>query len=261
MDFRMMAAGGRKHRKAWGAVLVGGAFLALLACSAGDEPPKDRTDTVSREKAGAVVGGRETGPVTDRSAEGDARVRVGSVRIEPANPVTGDAVRAVVDLHNPLDLETSVHYRWKINGKPVEADAQNLPVPVKYGDLVSVEVAVSVLGEVLDPVVATVMVGNAPPVLELAEETVHEGEYRASFTINDPEGDSLRFRLLEGPEGMQVEPDGASLRWHPEKGALGVYRIAVEAEDGVGNRTQYTFDMTVSPPPEGEGSGPTGKTP
>lgn len=176
-----------------------------------------------------------------------ARARLVSLELVPPRPVTGDTVRAVVAVEGEDPKGGSVHVRWNINGKDMEEAGAVLGRPLSHGDSVTVTAELMGLEGAHQVLSTTVLVGNAPPVIGLSQETVDAGEYVASIRTEDPEKDEVVLHLVEAPEGMALDEGAGVLRWRPsaaQKG--GVFPVVVEGRDSVGNVCRLSFDVTVS---------------
>ena len=86
--------------------LIGGVFVgAVLATALGCGPEDPRAE-------GTV-------PLTAEGASGENRPpSIDELRIEPAQPLAGDRVRAVVVVRDPDGDPVEIGYRWLIDGDP-----------------------------------------------------------------------------------------------------------------------------------------------
>ena len=58
----------------------------------------------------------------------------------------------------------------------------------------------------------------------------------------DPDGDSVRFALLEAPVDMSIDPESGVVTWIPSI-AIGDYPVTIEASDGKGGRVRQSFSL------------------
>ena len=82
---------------------------------------------------------------------------------------------------------------------------------------------------------------SMPPVVACVGEA-----YDYTVTAEDPDpGDTITFSLLEGPEGMSVDPDTGACAYQPEEGDTGQHAVRIQAADGGGLTAIQAFDLTV----------------
>lgn len=89
---------------------------------------------------------------------------------------------------------------------------------------------------------------NAAPTITSTPNLVTnvEREYQYNLTGNDPDGDLVQWRLVNGPEGAVIDPTSGSLRWQPTVDQLGAHSLTVELSDAYGLTTQQTFEVQVN---------------
>jgi|GEM_PF-3259028 len=233
--------------------------LACAACSSSDVPaggpareksaeaaPAKARKNLSSAKVSEHAAGRQPEALSARLG---SSVRLTSLKFDPPQPVTGDRIRAVIGVSDPQGSGGySFAVRWNINGVDVEKTGETLEEPVTFGDSVMATVLLSVPGEEPKVLSSTVLVGNAPPMLEVVQgQGEAPGEYVAHIHVNDPEGDSVSLQLLEGPEGLVLDSAARTLRWRPSGADSGVFAVALEGVDSAGNSCRYQFDITVAP--------------
>jgi RHS repeat-associated protein len=81
---------------------------------------------------------------------------------------------------------------------------------------------------------------SAPP-LSVREEVTYAYDVRAY----DPDGDSVRFFLDDGPAGMTLDAIGGQLRWTPDDPDVGIHDIQIHIEDGQGGVGRQSYRLTV----------------
>ena len=81
---------------------------------------------------------------------------------------------------------------------------------------------------------------SAPPI-EATEEVLYRYEMRAT----DEDGDTLRFGLIEGPNGMTVDPSSGLVEWMPSNEDVGSVSVALSVADGNTTSTQQ-YDLNVA---------------
>lgn len=62
----------------------------------------------------------------------------------------------------------------------------------------------------------------------------------------DPDGDSLRWQLVQGPLGMSLDPQSGTLRWTPRPDQLGKHAITIEALDAFNLTATQRFEIDVN---------------
>ncbi|PIN73647.1 hypothetical protein COV20_05485 [Candidatus Woesearchaeota archaeon CG10_big_fil_rev_8_21_14_0_10_45_16] len=80
-------------------------------------------------------------------------------------------------------------------------------------------------------------VGNRPPkIISVPEETAGVGDdYTYQVRAVDPDGDFLTYRLVDGPDGMTMTPNGL-VDWRVAD--EGIYHVAVVVSDGLAQARQ-----------------------
>ncbi|MEQ9463559.1 MAG: RHS repeat-associated core domain-containing protein [Haliea sp.] len=91
---------------------------------------------------------------------------------------------------------------------------------------------------------------NAPPVLTVpAAQTLRVGTpLSAQVSATDPDaGDTLTFRLINGPAGMSIDPDTGALSWTPQATQGRTADVVVEVADAAGAVDFGSFTVTATP--------------
>jgi len=87
------------------------------------------------------------------------------------------------------------------------------------------------------------------------EQVVYQGfnqtvaasrEYHYELTADDPDGDPLQWTLLEGPEGLSLDPLSGQMAWLTTTEDTGTYPIRIRVEDGHGDADEQSFSLIVS---------------
>ncbi|MFQ5698662.1 MAG: hypothetical protein ACE5IL_10305 [Myxococcota bacterium] len=224
--------------------------LSLANLRRGDEifvraTVSDTSDTVTR--------------TSDSRRVADSPPRVTSLHLEPSAPSGADSILAVVDGNDPDGDSVEFQFAWWRNGKRIEgATGPTLAEEeVARGDLVRVEVIPSdgsVAGEPMRS--ADVRIQNAPPRItsEPSYEVAGPHSYQYQIEAEDPDGDSpLRYSLVEGPAGMEVDLIDGLLRWEVPGNARGNYPIEIAVQDPHGGEThqRYSIDLDWETPASG----------
>ena len=210
------------QRKSW----IGGVFLLALVCSAcgSDEVPTE----ASRPAPTPIFSADNTPPVLER------------IRFEPASPVSGQMVRAVVVARDPQGDRVELGYVWRIDGITRRSGSPEIELEgVPRGATLEVEVTASDGNAQVEGRAEAVVV-DRPPVLVGLEvtppRTVAPGEVvSASGLARDPDGDLVHFEYAwfvndqERGSGSTLSTEG--LRKDDE------IRVRVWARDGA-NRSE-----------------------
>jgi RHS repeat-associated protein len=95
-------------------------------------------------------------------------------------------------------------------------------------------------------------VPNRPPAFtSVPPLEAHPGRtYGYAIDATDPDGDTVRYSLVSGPDGMAVDPAIGGVTWVPSVEQLGSFDVTVWADDGRGGTAEQRFSLvsTVAPP-------------
>ncbi|KAF0092987.1 MAG: repeat-containing protein [Puniceicoccaceae bacterium 5H] len=70
--------------------------------------------------------------------------------------------------------------------------------------------------------------------------------YQHRVTAQDPDGDAVTFRLVDGPTGMEIDPVSGVIVWTPT--TAGTYHVVVEVTDGQDGVARQEYDLNVALP-------------
>lgn len=182
--------------------------------------------------------------------DNQAPVMLGVV-MEPLGDVTvlNDVV-ASPRASDPDGDELEYRYTWWINGDRVDNQGEILPKSeFKRGD--RIEVAVSAYDGTTDSETLRSQpfdVGNAAPQITSSPGGFDEdGTFRYQLAAEDPDGDRrLRYRMLEGPDGMKMDLLSGLLAWTPTEAQAGNHKVVVEVDDMSGGKTTQSFEVRVA---------------
>lgn len=62
--------------------------------------------------------------------------------------------------------------------------------------------------------------------------------------VLDPDGDTLSYDVLAGPEGLQVHSTLGAVAWTPFREPAGTHSVVLRATDEFGNVTLRPFTIT-----------------
>lgn len=173
------------------------------------------------------------------------------VVMEPLDELrAGRDVSAVPRAMDPDGDEVSFRYRWDVNGSTVSS-AQSSMLSHRHferGDKVVLTVWASDGSADSEPLKsAPIPVVNAPPAVTSAPGGIGEdGVFRYVISAEDPDGDrDFRYRLAEGPEGMEVDVVDGALVWAPGEDQGGAHPVRLEVRDVKGATTVQSFVINV----------------
>lgn len=173
------------------------------------------------------------------------------LELHPPTPTAGDTLTAVADAHDPDGDAYELHYRWEVNGRQVpDATGPALaPGAFRRGDSVRVSAAASDReGEgdwVRSP--ALVISNGLPEITsDPASATVSGGRYTYALEVADPDGDHpLRYRLLEGPEGMSIDLLSGVVSWQVPRSLEGDFPVELAVSDPHGGEARQSFTVEL----------------
>jgi hypothetical protein len=182
--------------------------------------------------------------------------RITRLELLPEEPTGADSLMVTVESSDPDSEETSHRYEWWKNDERLDdVDGATLDASrVGRGDEIWVRVTPSdgrVDGEPLRS--QTRLVRNAPPRItsEPSYGVAGPNLYEYSVTANDPDGDRpLRFDLVDGPDGMEIDLVTGQLSWVVPPSFRGTFMVEVAVRDPLGaeSRQRYAIDLTWETP-------------
>ncbi len=215
--------------------------------------------------ASAILKGAERGQlleVTVIVSDGDAETRE-TIAAEVANapPVVDKVIiqrsagKALIGVPYAQDADhdsLTFSFRWSINGDYGRNEGgELLPLDCcQPGDEVVVEV-VADDGEDSSVVKrsSVYVISNAPPLITSRpdEMEIIEGKsIRYQVQAEDPEGQTLRYLLEEGPEGMELDVVLGELAWKPHTEQVGEFAVRIVVDDRHGGLARQEFTVTAA---------------
>ncbi len=182
---------------------------------------------------------------------GNAPPNVAAARIAVSASTSGTVLTAEQESADPDGDAVTSDYRWYRNGSPVEgARGSGLQVAsVSRGDRFVVEVVVSDGASRSEPRRSSEFVlENRPPAFTSQPASVVErdGFYRYQAAAQDPDGDAVRFELVQAPEGMTISPGGA-IEWKfptdPQRAKS--FHVVLKVTDSKGGEATQTIDLAL----------------
>jgi len=145
--------------------------------------------------------------------------------------------------------EVKFRYSWRVNGARAFVEGNTLPKSeFRRGDWIDLTVVASDGSASSDPLASKPFeVTNAAPVITSSPGGFDESgvlQYQVEAEDpDDPEG--LRYHLLEGPDGMQIDAEQGLLTWQPTREQAGAHTTRIEVVDPKGGKAWQTFDFEM----------------
>lgn len=193
---------------------------------------------------------RRSPPVVASARIGNSPPILHGVMIEPLGEINaGSDVTAVPKASDPDGDELSFEYRWDVNGETVDTSGATLAAEhYARGDQVVVTVIASD-GEMESEELQSdpIDVANAAPrIVSTPGGFDDEGRFRYEVKAEDADGDaSFRYRLLEGPPGMEFDLASGAVEWAPRQDQAGRHPVEIEVKDLHGGRATQSFVMEL----------------
>jgi hypothetical protein len=163
-----------------------------------------------------------------------------------------DIVKVIVEkIDGANNKEINYTYEWSINGLPVGSGSDSVS-GFKRGDKVVVKIT-PFDGEKPGSSRTLILdVQNATPKVSESKEPKYDGKtFTAQVNASDPDGDTLSYELLSGPEGMTIDKKSGVVNWTLKENKDGDYPVKVKITDGHGGEITYQLTATIpkEPPP------------
>jgi hypothetical protein len=187
--------------------------------------------------------------LADPDRENQAPVIVG-VLIEPFGEVTvRHDIVAKPQAKDINDDPIEFRYTWRVNGSRSFFDGNSLPKSeYRRGDWIDLTV-VATDGKVSSEPLASkpFEVTNAAPVITSSPGGFDaEGALSYQVEVEDPDDEAgFQYRLLEGPDGMQLDGETGQLTWTPSKRQVGTHSTKIEVVDSKGGKAWQSFDFEM----------------
>jgi len=157
--------------------------------------------------------------------------------------------RVIAEVEDADGNLASVHYEWIRNGEIVAEGTDVFAKDrVTRGDVVTVR-ATAFDGQAHSKTLASppIEIANSPPeIVSTPPGLDGSGSFRYQPEVRDPDkGDRLTFRLLEGPEGMEIDPESGLLAWKPTIHHAGSHAVAFEVRDPYDGHSRQSFRVRV----------------
>ena len=139
----------------------------------------------------------------------------------------------------------SFGYEWYIDGQPVEGSNESI-LDGKFvysGDKVFVIVTPSdPFSEGILKKSHTITAINLPPEITSNPPTeILNNIYTYQVLVKNSDGDPLKYQLLEGPPGMNIDPTLGLLNWKIKTLPAGKIPVKIQVDDSKGGKTLQRF--------------------
>ncbi len=185
------------------------------------------------------------GPVAPVADEGfQAALEKAKLQLESID--NKDVLKVIVLKTKGTDnKEITYKYEWSINGQPAGNGSDSLS-GFKRGDKVAVKVT-PFDGETPGQSRTLALgVQNTTPKVSQGKEPTYDGKiFTAQINVSDPDGDTLSYELLSGPEGMVIDKKSGMIHWAVKEGKEGDYPVKTKISDGHGGETTYELTVTI----------------
>jgi hypothetical protein len=163
-----------------------------------------------------------------------------------------DFVKIVIDKVVGKGKEIIYRYEWTINGQSAGNGGDSVS-GFKRGDKVAVRITLYDGDKLWLSRNVTMEISNTVPAVIENKESSFDGKmFTTQIKAKDPDGDTLSYELLSGPEGMTIDNKSGIVNWSMKENNGGDYPVKVKISDGHGGETTYQLTATIpkeSPPP------------
>jgi len=181
-------------------------------------------------------------PVPDRGFQ--AAVEKAKLQLESVD--NKDIMKVIVEKTTGANNKEIMYtYEWSINGQPTGNGSDSIS-GFKRGDKVSVKITPFDEEKRGQPRTLVLDVQNTTPKVTPAKEPKYDGKvFTAQINASDPDGDTLSYELLSGPEGMVIDKKSGMIHWTVKEDKEGDYPVKTRIADGHGGETTYELTVTI----------------
>jgi hypothetical protein len=144
--------------------------------------------------------------------------------------------------------EVTYRYLWTINGLRDNTNVSVLSASrFKRGDEIVLELIANDGDDDSEPLISDpISIVNASPRIVSTPSGFGGQAFRYQLRVDDPDGDrALRFRLIEGPNGMTIDDISGKISWVPKVDQEGAHPVAVAVRDSQGGEDTQRFDLSL----------------
>ena len=173
---------------------------------------------------------------------------VTSVTVLPESPRRGTEIRADAEGEDSDGDYLYFDYQWIINGEEsfLNVNSRLNGYEFKRGDAIAVRVGVSddeVAGDSYTTP-AFVAVNAYPEIISRPPQAFQGWNYAYHVEVEDPDEDEIDFKLLQAPEGMEIDSSGM-ITWEIRKGSGGNHSVEVEVDDAHGGVDTQHYELNI----------------
>ncbi len=204
--------------------------------------PSDLTTDNSKKGEEPFYADGQVIPVPDRGFQ--AAVEKAKLQLESVD--NRDMMKVIVEKTTDANNKEIMYtYEWSITGQPAGNGSDSIS-GFKRGDKVSVKITPFDEEKTGQPRTLVLDVQNTTPKVSPVKEPKYDGKiFTAQINASDPDGDTLAYELLSGPEGMVIDKKSGTIHWIIKEDKEGDYPVKTKISDGHGGETTYELTATI----------------
>ncbi len=182
---------------------------------------------------------------------GNARPRVLELRFLPPVPLGTQATTVQATVEDAEGEPVTMSYEWWLDGERL-ADVSGPTLEagrLRRQQRLRVRAAASdARGAGTWAESGEIVVGNAQPLIrsEPVLELSGPRQYEYAVQASDPDGDRpLRYQLVEGPDGMEIDLVSGQLSWHVPSDADGSIPVEIQVSDPHGGSVRQRWELLI----------------
>ncbi len=192
----------------------------------------------------------ESAPVRKGIVPANREPRVHAVVLDGSGQFdTPRSIEAIVRAEDPDGDPLAYEYRWTVDGQRSDEVGSRFPLTgMRRGDEIQVEVVASDgVARSRPKVSRRWSLENSPPRISSSPSPIgKDGVFRYRVIVEDPDRDRFfRYRLVEAPAGMKIDPGDGSIAWRPLPKQVGTHRVILEVDDRHGGFSRQEFELGV----------------
>ena len=172
-----------------------------------------------------------------------------TISVEPKVPYANDSLKALVKGSDRDGDFIYYTYEWEKNGVAMPEERGEILERGRFkkGDAVRVTVTPDDREVIGTPKKSNlVAISNSPPIIvSTPPNSVKGSTYTYQVNANDPDEDTVTFRLKSGPKGMEIDKETGLLRWNIQKEDKGSHSVEIEVSDKEGGRSLQRYVLAV----------------
>lgn len=196
-------------------------------------------------KASVAVNSGNEILTTEPAAIENSPPKITSVRLEPNAPKKGDTLKALVEGFDEDSDKITFIYSWSKGGKEIGKEPSFSAASLSKGERINLEITPSDGQAKGKSAVITTIIVNSPPTIISNPSPAKGNAYSYQVVVNDPDRDKIAYKLIQGPSGMELEPNTGLLRWNFTEKDSGEHSIEIKASDPNGAESVQKFNLTI----------------